>query len=258
MLNITVSQEDIEIFFLILVRITSFISVAPFYNQSGVPTKVKVGLAIAVSYIIYLLLPEQSLDYDTTLGYATLIVKEAIVGFLVGFSAFICGTIVLFSGRIIDMEIGLSMASLYDPATKEQTTLTGIFYQRVFFALSLISGSYLFLIGAIVDTFKLIPIGGVKFNPFLYGTFMQFLSDYFIIGFRIVLPIFAVTLIANCAMGIMTKIAPQIHMFSVGMQFKILVGLLILFMTIILLPNISSFLGDEMKKMIVETIRGMT
>lgn len=258
MLNITISQANIEIFVLILVRIASFISVAPFFGEANVPMRFKLGFAVCLSYIVYLLIPQQELPYDTTLGYATVVVKESIVGLLVGFAAFICNTIVLFAGRIIDMDIGLSMANLYDPTTREQMTLTGGFYQKIFLVLFILSGMHLYLIGAIVDTFTLIPVGGLSVNLLLYGTFVGFLSDYFIIGFRIILPVFAVTLIANCAMGIMTKVAPQIHMFSIGMQFKILLGFLIIFMTVILMPDIADFLYDEMKTMIVGVIRGLS
>ena len=258
MLNITISQQDLEAFFLVLVRITAFVSVAPFFGEANVPVRYKLGFSVAFSYLVYLLLPDVTLPYNTTLGYATLIVKESIVGLLVGFSAFICNTIVLFAGRIIDMDIGLSMANLYDPSTREQVSLNGSFYQRTIMILFILSGMHLYLLGAMADTFKLIPLGGLSLNLSLYGTFIGFLTDYFIIGFRIILPIFAVSLIVNCAMGIMTKVAPQIHMFSVGMQIKILVGLLVLFMTVILLPNIADFLFDEMKTMVVDVIRGMS
>lgn len=258
MLNITISQQDLETFFLVLVRISSFVTVAPFFGESSVPARYKLGFAVALSYLVYLIIPDATLPYDTTLGYATLIVKESVVGLLVGFSAFLCNTIVLFAGRIIDMDIGLSMANLYDPTTREQVSLTGSFYQRTIMILFILSGMHLYLLGAIVDTFTLIPIGGLSINMILYNSFTGFLTDYFIIGFRIILPVFAVTLIVNCAMGIMTKIAPQIHMFSVGMQIKILVGLLVLFMTIILLPNLADYLFDEMKIMIAEVIRGMS
>lgn len=258
MLSINVSQHEVEVFFLILVRITSFVSIAPFFGQAYVPVRFKVGFSVLLSYLIYLVIPVQTLNYDSTLSYATLIIKESIVGLLVGFAAFICSTIVLFAGRIIDMDIGLSMSNLYDPTTREQTSLTGSFLQRVFLVLFIISGMHLYLLGAMVDTFTLIPIGGIKINILLYGSFIGFLTDYFILGFRIILPIFAVTLISNCVMGIMTKIAPQIHMFSVGIQFKILVGLFVLFLTIILYPNIADFLYDEMKLMVVQVIKGMS
>lgn len=258
MLNINVSQHEVEVFFLIIVRITSFVSIAPFFGQAYVPVRFKVGFSVLLSYLIYLVIPEQTLTYDSTLSYATLIIKESIVGLLVGFSAFICSTVVLFAGRIIDMDIGLSMSNLYDPTTREQASLTGSFYQRLFLVLFIISGMHLYLLGTMVDTFQVIPIGGIKISILLYGTFIGFLTDYFILGFRIIFPIFAVTLISNCVMGIMTKIAPQIHMFSIGIQFKILLGLFVLFMTVILYPDIAEFLHDEMKMMVVQVIKGMS
>ena len=91
----------------------------------------------------------------------------------------------------------------------------------------------------------------------LMGTMVMYITDLMVIGFRIVLPIFATSMILNCILGIMAKVAPQMNMFAVGMQIKIIVGLTILFLTIILLPDISSFIFREMKKMIVSVIKGM-
>ena len=77
------------------------------------------------------------------------------------------------------------------------------------------------------------------------------------IAFRIILPIFAVMMILNCILGIMAKVAPQMNMFAIGMQMKILIGFLIMFLTIRLLPSISNFVFKEMKKLIVSFIEGM-
>ncbi len=258
MVNITVSQQDFEVFFMILVRVASFIYVVPFFGQANVPQRVKLGFAICLSYIIYLALPEQTLEYDSTLGYATLIIKESATGLLIGFSAFICNLIVSFAGRIIDMDIGLSMANLFDPTTREQISLTGALYQQVFFMIFIVSKMYMFLVSAVVDSFKVISIGGMSPNALLYGKFVGYLTDYFVLGFRIVLPIFAVILITNCALGIMTKIAPQIHMFSIGMQIKIFAGFIVLMMTVILMPNIAEFLNDNMRAMVLEVMKGLT
>ena len=78
-----------------------------------------------------------------------------------------------------------------------------------------------------------------------------------VIAFRIILPIFAVMMILNCILGIMAKVAPQMNMFAIGMQMKILIGFLIMFLTIRLLPSISNFVFKEMKKLIVSFIEGM-
>ena len=64
-------------------------------------------------------------------------------------------------------------------------------------------------------------------------------------------------MILNCILGILAKVAPQMNMFAVGMQIKILVGFGVLFLTISLLPGIASFIFTEMKKMMVLFIEGM-
>ena len=89
------------------------------------------------------------------------------------------------------------------------------------------------------------------------GTMTMYIADLMVIGFRIVLPIFATSMILNCILGVMAKVAPQMNMFAVGMQLKVLVGFSILFVTIILLPDISNFIFREMKRMIVSVVEGM-
>ena len=76
----------------------------------------------------------------------------------------------------------------------------------------------------------------------------MYISDLMIIGFRIVLPIFASSMILNCILGIMAKVAPQMNMFAVGVQLKILLGVSIMFVTIMLLPDISNFIFTIISK----------
>ena len=58
------------------------------------------------------------------------------------------------------------------------------------------------------------------------------MTDYFVIGFRIALPVFATTLLLNCILAILARIAPQMNMFVVGMQLKIFVGIFVILFTI--------------------------
>ena len=83
------------------------------------------------------------------------------------------------------------------------------------------------------------------------------MGDLFVIGFRIFLPFFACIMILNCVLGIMAKVAPQMNMFSVGIQLKILAGLIVMFLTIFLLPSIANFIFREIKTMVVMVIEGM-
>lgn len=79
----------------------------------------------------------------------------------------------------------------------------------------------------------------------------------FVIAFRIFLPIFSVILIMNCILGILSKVAPQMNMFSVGIQMKLLAGLAVMFLTVFLLPKVANYIFYEMKLMVQLFIEGM-
>lgn len=259
MVNYSFSLIDLEYFLLILVRVSMFISLAPFYSTQGVPRQVKLGLAFFVSLLLFpATQPHPELVYNTVMGYAVLIAKEALTGLFLGLAVSICTSITSFSGKIIDMEIGLSMANLMDPTTKEMSTVSGVFYQYMVTLLLMISGMYRYLIQALAETFTLIPVNGAVFNPDeLLSSMLSFLSSYIMIGFRICLPVFAVMILLNAVLGIMAKVAPQMNMFAVGMQLKVLVGLCILFLTVGMIPGIADFIYTEMKRTLVMFVESM-
>ncbi len=258
MLDISFRYADLEYFLLILVRISCFVYVAPFFSMSNVPNRVKVGFSIFLSYLIYQAVDHNEVVYNTLLGYALIVMKEALTGFVIGWGAQICTTVTSFAGSIADMEIGLSMVSLIDPTTREQATFTGVFYQYIFTLFMIISGLYQYLLGALADTFTLIPINGAVFKTeALLESVLMFLGDYIVIGFRIILPIFCAMLFLNCVLGVLAKVSPQLNMFAVGIQFKILVGLGILFLSVRMLPILSDHVFTQMKRMIVSFVEGM-
>lgn len=258
MLDISFRYADLEYFLLILVRISCFVYVAPFFSMSSVPRRVKVGFSIFLSYLIYQAVDHNEVVYSSLLGYALIVMKEALTGFVIGWGAQICTTVTSFAGSIADMEIGLSMVSLIDPTTREQATFTGVFYQYIFTLFMIISGLYQYLLGALADTFTLIPINGAVFKTeALLESVLMFLGDYIVIGFRIILPIFCAMLFLNCVLGVLAKVSPQLNMFAVGIQFKILVGLGILFLSVRMLPILSDNVYTQMKRMIVSFVEGM-
>ena len=124
--------------------------------------------------------------------------------------------------------------------------------------LLIVTGMLRYLLGALVNSFTLIPIGGVRFNlDSISSSLINFLGDYMSIGFRICLPIFAVILILSAVLGILAKVAPQMNMFAVGMPLKVLVGFGILFLTLGMLSGVSAFIFSEMKKMIHLFVGGL-
>ena len=124
--------------------------------------------------------------------------------------------------------------------------------------LLIVSGLHQYLVAAIIETYNVIPIGGVKFGMSVYTTVLNFMSDYFVIGFRIELPIFAATLLLNCILAIIARVAPQMNMFVVGMQLKIFVGIFVILFTIVMLPSVSNFIYNEIQTVMASLVRGMS
>ena len=258
MVQYSFSLENFEIFILILVRVSCFVYIAPFYGMSNVPNQVKIGLSAMIALLVSGFADVSQVEYTGLIGYAVIVLKEGITGLLIGLAANVCNSIILFAGNIIDMDIGLSMVTEFDPTMNTQVTITGNLYNYFILLLLIATNMHHVILQAVVDSFTVIPINGQIFNwDSLAGSMTQYMTDMFVIGFRIFLPIFACMMILNCILGILAKVAPQMNMFAVGMQMKILVGFGVLFLTISLLPGIASFIFTEMKKMMVLFIEGM-
>ncbi|MDF2611841.1 MAG: putative rane protein [Lachnospiraceae bacterium] len=250
----TFAIENVEFYLLILVRITGFIFTAPFFSLKNVPVRVKVGLAIFMAAILFYTVPYASPVYSGVIAFAVIVVKEALAGAIMGLFANIAYNIISFAGQLIDMEIGFSMVNELDPISSIQTTITANFYGYLVLLMMIITNLHHYFLRAIIDSFQVIGIGEVNFNPGMYQLMTRFITQYFIIGFRIVLPIFAAILVVNAILAILAKIAPQMNMFVVGMQIKIFVGLIVLAMIIELIPAVSDFIFNEMKTMLKSAI----
>lgn len=247
--------ENLEFFFMILVRITAFMMSAPFFSQSNTPNRIKIFLSFFVSVLIFQTLSYERMEYAGIIGYTGLVVKEAIVGLLIGVMCRIVMYVLEFSGRLIDMEIGFSMVNTLDPTTNIQTSITGTLYTTLVTLMLIITNMHHFILTAVVDSFRLVPLGKAVFRPNLYIIMADFISDYFIIAFRIILPVFCCILIVNVVLGILAKVAQQMNMFVIGIQLKLMMGLFVMFLVAGLIPVVSDFLFDEMKLLAEQIIR---
>lgn len=258
MLDYSFAYADLEFFLLVLVRVSCFVFIAPFFSMSNTPRNVRIGASLCLAVLLYQVVPRRDISYDTLLGYSIIVMKEAVTGFMIGFAANLCSTVVTFAGQIADMEMGLSMASMLDPATKQNSTITGVYYNYMVLLMLMVSGMHKYLFQALAETYLLIPVNGIVIEgDSLIAAIIGFMSDYIIIGFRICLPIFAVMIILNAVLGVLAKVSPQLNMFAVGIQMKVLVGISILFLSTAMLPGAADFIYSQMKSTIVTFVETM-
>lgn len=246
----TFSIDNFEIFLLIFVRITGFIFTAPFFSLRNIPIRIKSGISIFLAAILFYSNSYNQPEYEGIIGYSILVVTEAMAGAIMGFFANVAYYIINFAGQLLDMQIGFSMASQLDPVTNSESTVTTNLYSYLIILIMMITNLHHIFLRALVESFQIIKIGEVYLNPGIYRLMMQFMTDYFIIGFRIVLPVFAAVLMVDTILAILVKVAPQMNMFVIGMQIRIFVGLFVLLLVIGLIPSVADFIFDEMKSLL--------
>lgn len=251
-MGITIGQ--IEFFLIILVRVSTFVYTAPFLSTNNVPFRVKTGISVLLGLLVFSVTPYQPLVYTGVIGFAQLILIEAIAGAAMGFFANIAQSILAFVGQRLDIEIGFSMVSEFSQTTHSEVTISATFYSYAIILMMMVSNLHLYIVRAIVESFQLIPVGGATLSQDIYQLMLLYIIDYFIIGFRIVLPMFASILLVDTILAILAKVAPQMNMFAIGIQLKIAVGLVVLFLMVRLLPGVADMIFEEMFELLRSSI----
>lgn len=249
--------ENLEYFLFIVTRVSAFVFTAPFFTFGQVPRRVKAGFVFLFSILLYFSLPSRPFQYRGVIDFAMILFLEIMAGAILGYFSNIVMSILNFAGRLIDMEIGFAMVTMFDPVFRVQSSVSGNLYSYFVILLLLIGNFQSYFIRAFVDAFSVIPIGQANIGPNLLFIITAFLRDYFIIAMRIMLPIYATMLLVNTVLGIMAKVAPQMNMFVVGIQLKLLAGLVILLLMMSLLPSVAELLTEEMTKVFKMAVEAM-
>lgn len=251
--------ENLEYYLLVLVRMSAFVMAAPFFGYRSIPNRVKAAISVWLSIVVIYTVPAVPLDYEGVLGFSVLILKEMIIGIVLGLMCNLCFYIVSFAGQIMDMEMGLSMANMYDPTTNIQVTVTGNIYNYFLMLMLVVTNMHYYIIRAITDSFSYFNIGeAIIRTDVLKNIMVDFMASYFLIAVRIVLPVFCCMLLINVILGVLTKAAPQMNMFAVGIQIKVIVGIVLLIILVQTLPTVSDFIFQEMKEVITDVIHAFT
>ncbi len=246
----TFTVENLEFFLAIAMRIAGFVFTAPFFSHSSMPQRAKLLLSFSTALVAFFVVPqEEPLQYNGVIGYAGVIISEAIAGMILGLFANLAMFILSFAGQIADMEIGLSMVTQFDPSNNMQVTITSNILTYAVILTMVATNLHLFILRAVIDSFVLIPVGKAVFSPLFYQSYLTFLVDYMVLAFRIILPVFAALLVVNTILAVLAKAAPQMNMFVIGFQLKIFVGLAVLTIMMLFLPSISEMIFEEMMEL---------
>lgn len=214
---------------LIFIRVLAFFTVLPIYAHRTIPNMYKIGLALLVAWIMVFSIDAPIVEIDAT--YYLLIIKEVLVGLLIGLIAMILIYAIQVAGGFIDYNMGFMIANVIDPQTGAQSPLIGGYlYTFALLFLLLVNGHHLLLDGVyysyqFVPMEQLfLPLGEENVVEFVATTF----NSMFVIAFQMAFPIVGSLFLVDVGLGMVSRAVPQMNMFVVGIPLKIIVGLLLL------------------------------
>ncbi|WEK56175.1 MAG: flagellar biosynthetic protein FliR [Candidatus Cohnella colombiensis] len=225
-------------FLLVLCRISAFFVVAPIFSTRSFPTMVKIGLAFFISIIVFL-----NIGYDTSItaqnaSYIVSIIREIFAGLLIGFVAYLFFTIVQTAGAFSDMQMGFGIANIIDPITGVSAPMLGNLKFMLMIVIFLSINGHHYLLAAIMDSYKWLPLDNNLFEVYYHGDVTLFLTrtfaHTFMLALQIASPIVVTMFVTDFGLAMLARTAPQFNIFVIGIPIKILAGLSIL---LLLLPG---------------------
>lgn len=246
MINITSAQLDVWLATLMfpMVRLLAFISTAPIFNSKQVPKRVKIGFAVMLAILIAPTLdPMPAVSVGSPQGLL-IMVQQIIIGTAMGLTMQLIFTAITMAGEFSGMQMGLGFASFYDPQNSTNSAVIarwlGIIASLAFLSMN----GHLMLLSAIAESFHTLPVGNMMSSK-SYFAIAQWGSSIFANALQISLPLLAALLITNLALGILTRAAQQLNIFSIGFPITLAVGFFVLSFSLPYLAHMLDRMTEE-------------
>lgn len=239
---------------LIFVRVTAFFLMMPLFSYRSIPTMQKIGFSFFLAWIMFYTIDVPILEINGM--YYLLIIKEALVGLMIGFIAYLILSAVQIAGGFIDFQMGFAIANVIDPQTGAQSPLIGQYLYTIALLFLLAVNGHHLLIDGVFYSYQFIPLDQ-PWIPFGNESMIMYVihsfNKMFIIAFQMAIPVVGSLFIVDVALGIVARTVPQLNVFVVGLPIKIGVSFLVLLIVIGSMVLVVSDLVQYMLK----TMRGL-
>ena len=230
----------VEAFVLVATRVLAVLATSPVMGLRTVPAPARLGLGLLVALI---LMPVVAKDAAADVTWTSL-AGEALVGALAGFAATLVYAAIQLGAGLLDLQAGFSLGSLYDATFGTQGAVLERFYNALAALLFLQTDAHHLLLTALSQLFVVVPLGGFTLSRIRPDLLAQIVTGTFAVALELVFPVMAALLLADVALAILARVAPQFGLFSIGAQVKLALALGALLITIpLLLPRVHALFG---------------
>lgn len=228
------SVEAVALFGLVLSRMAGLFASIPLFGGRLVSTNVKVLIIFSMTLVCYPLLQlKMPAIPSDAISYGLIVAREAMVGITISLLVTVVFAAVEMCGQIIGLQMGLTIASQFDPVMGQQVPIMAMFQNAVAMLLFLSLSAHHIFIRAVMDSYQLLPIGSWHMNSQLLTFVINAASGLFSLSIRLAAPVMLSLLVTSVVMGMMARAFPQMNVFIVAMPLNIAIGFLVLGLTLV-------------------------
>lgn len=240
MISLNISLAQLQLFFLIFLRIGAILMTMPVFESRSIPLFLKLALAFTASITLFHLLKLQPVLMSPNLfSFSMGVVGEILIGVVIGFSVKLIFAGIQLAGQLAGYQMGLAIANVMDPQDNQQIPLLAQFNNLVALLLFITINAHHWFIRALTESYRLIPPMNMHLGSSVMELIVQLAGNMFIIAIQVGAPVIAALLLTSVAFGLVARTVPQMNVFIVAIPLKIGVGLLFLGFS---LPYFSAYL----------------
>lgn len=230
-------------YLLALTRTIAWVMITPPFGTRMIPTLVKVGMAAALTLAVGANVEAHAVALDAA-SLLTAAGIQVAIGVAMGFIGVVLFAAVQAAGATIDLFGGFALAQVFDPQSHVQTSLFGRFYNLLAVTLLFAIGGHLLLVRGLLRSFDAVPATGFHAGG-LARVLTEDLGMLLLAAVEIAAPLLAALFLAEVALGLLSRAAPEMHVFVLGLPVKILLTLTLTGLALPLLPGAVSSLADR-------------
>lgn len=206
-------------------RVLAMFTAAPVLSSRAFPVRAKIALAFLVALAAQPALPEAAPIGLNDPGAFGAVLQQVGIGLAIGFAVRVVIATLELAGQIVGFQMGVGFAAFFDPASSAQSSAVGRFYATLGALLFVVLDGHLLMVQAVVRSFEVFPVGQGLLEALATMRLHQLGAGLFASAFWIALPVVAMLMFANLALGIVSRVAPQMNIYAIGFPVTLAVGL---------------------------------
>ena len=224
---------ELTLFLFVSARVGGFVLFNPILGRTNIPAAFRTGMAMVLSVFVTSVTEQQPPTPSGTAEFMVLMLLEIAIGFLLGMAVNFFFYIPQLAGSMIDTQMGMTMNQMYDAGSAANMSVTGQILNVLMLLLFFAGGRHLTLLRMFITSEQIVPFGQVAVGLPAYELLLELFVECTVLSVKLCMPVLAAELIAQVGMGVLMKVIPQINVFAINIELKVIVGLaLVLVLTV--------------------------